>query len=508
MQATKDYYAIIDIGSNSIRLVIYSKEDNMQIQEVENVKTMAKLRNDLDKNNMLREEGIQKLVETLKSFHEVTKTYHLTAFFCVATATIRKAKNQQEIIDRVYKATNWELVILSEEDEAYYGYLAVVHTTNIDHGITIDIGGGSIEVTSFEDRKLIHSHSFPFGALTLKEFFKKERPTRKEINQLRTYLKKQFRKLKWLEKKKVPLLAIGGSARNLVEIHQNFLNYPIAGLHQYIMTKKEIEKTSYTLSRYNEKELEQVEGLSKDRVDTIIPASFVFLTLYETIDAKAFILSRKGLRDGFLYHYLADNNQEMPDVINHSILELIYEYKLDIKQIDHVASLAKKLFKLFIKHDIGGFDEADWSYLRLGASVYQLGDYVDSESSSQHTFYLLANRTINGMMHRDRVRIALLASFKNKTVFKQYLTPFTNWFTKQEVHKLYILGALLKFAYCLDVTKRQVVQEMKFNVSSSTIAITISCNQDYMLEAYQTEKQKKHLEKAIGKTIEVNFKLS
>jgi exopolyphosphatase/guanosine-5'-triphosphate,3'-diphosphate pyrophosphatase len=88
----------------------------------------------------------------------------------------------------------------------------------------------------------------------------------------------------------------------------------------------------------------------------------------------------------------------------------------------------------------------DLVLLKRAAHVFYLGQYVDEEASSQHTFYLLANRTIDGLSHRDRVQLALVASFKNKTLFKQYIQPFHSWFTRAEQKKLRFLGALLKFA--------------------------------------------------------------
>src|SRR5699024_8597148 len=99
--------------------------------------------------------------------------------------------------------------ILSDEEEAYYGYLAVVNSTSISTGITVDIGGASTEVTYFEDRELKQAHSFPFGALTLKGFFSTEIPTKNELKQLREYLAKQFNKQTWLRDNEVSLISIG-----------------------------------------------------------------------------------------------------------------------------------------------------------------------------------------------------------------------------------------------------------------------------------------------------------
>ncbi|WP_156289737.1 Ppx/GppA family phosphatase [Oceanobacillus salinisoli] len=503
----KNYYAVIDIGSNTMRLVIYSQVNSGRLQEVENVKSVARLRNYLDNHNDLSEEGINLMISTLQSFKEVAKVYALKEFICVATATIRQANNKKKIQEMVKKHIGWDMRILSEKEEAYYGYLSVVNSTSIFEGITIDIGGGSTEVTYYKDRILKESHSFPFGALTLKKFFSDIDNQEEGLAKLRRFLFEEFQTLSWLKGKHVPIIAIGGSARNLVQIDQSLRKYPLAGLHQYKMYDSDIARVMNYLLPMSKAELEKVEGLSTDRADTILPAIAVFHSLYQIIGAECFILSRKGLRDGVFYERLTRSlkNNLYPNVLEDSIQELVHEYSLNMGQIQHIQLLTRKLFVSLKERGLGSLTQTDWELLERGCFVYNLGDYIDSESSAQHTFYLLANRTIDGLMHIDRLKLALIASFKNKTIFKQFISPYKKWFLKRERKKLCLLGAIIKFTYCLDATKRQVVQELDILISSDRIHIKVYCNQDYRPEEYQTQKQKKHLEKALHQSIELEF---
>ncbi|ENH97993.1 exopolyphosphatase [Gracilibacillus halophilus YIM-C55.5] len=501
------YYAIIDIGSNTMRLVIYMREQGGRLKEIENVKAVARLRTYLDENNELTAPGIEQLINTLTSFQEVMNTYSLQDIVCVATAAIRQANNQSTIQSEVEKQTGLQMRILSEHEEAFYGYLAVVNSTSIKDGITVDIGGGSTEVTYFKNRKLIESHSFPFGALTLKQFFKKDIPTKDEWHKLHNYLLDQFHQLPWLVNQEIPLIAIGGSARNLVQIDQNMKNYPLAGLHQYQMYDADIRSVQYYLTSLKPEKLQKVEGLSKDRADIIIPAIEVFETLYQTIHADRFILSRKGLRDGVFYQQLS---KEMgidifPNVLEDSIQEMINDYQLNTKQIIHVQYLTRTLFTYFKDHGLIHFTKNDWELLQRACYLCHLGEYIDAESSAQHTFYLLANRTIDGLMHKERLELALVASYKNKTTFKQFMKPYKEWFLKSERKKLRYLGALLKFSYSLDATKRQVVKELLIDQGDESLLVTAKCHNDALPEAYQAEKQKKHLEKVLKQPLDITF---
>jgi exopolyphosphatase/guanosine-5'-triphosphate,3'-diphosphate pyrophosphatase len=491
-----------------MRLVIYSQQETGRLHEVENVKAVARLRNYLNEGKELSEQGMNILITTLKSFKKVVDTYELTDFVCVATATIRQAINRDAIKHIVQEKLSWNMQILSEEKEAYYGYLSVVNSTTITEGITVDIGGGSTEVTYFKNRILLELHSFPFGALSLSDFFNNHKSKEKNIAKLRDFLHEQFYSLGWLQDKQVPLIGIGGSARNLAQIDQNQKKYPLAGLHQYQMNDSDIAGISNYLASLSGDELKKVDGLSSDRADTILPAVIIFHSLQLTINSENFILSRKGLRDGVFYEKLARDSQAnlYPDVLKDSLFELVAEYNLDMTQIEHTKFLIGNIFHALKTEGIGSLTKNDWTILELACHVYNSGKYIDSESSSQHTFYLLANRTIDGLMHIDRLTLALIASYKNKTLFKQFIHSFKPWFLKKQRKKIALLGSMLKFTYSLDATKRQVVQDLDVKVKKNgNLNLTLYCNNDFMPEQYQTEKQKKHLEKTLHKTIELQF---
>ncbi|MFC0270702.1 exopolyphosphatase [Metabacillus herbersteinensis] len=506
---TKDKYAIIDIGSNTMRLVIFQRDKSGRLKEIENVKAVARLRNYLTEGSILTKDGIRILLTTLHSFQGVTRHHQLKEVKCVATATIRQAANQKEIINLVTEETDFTIRLLSEYEEAYFGFLAVVNSTSIDDGITIDIGGGSTEITYFKDRKLINYHSFPFGSLSLKkQFVTREVPSEEELEKLRIFLKGEFQSLTWLKNKQLPIVAIGGSARNMVQIDQSLKAYPLAGVHQYKMKLEDIEEVKRHLIELTFSDLQKVEGLSRDRADIIIPAVEVFQSLYEHVDANQFILSKKGLRDGVFYEELTRDFglSIFPNVIEESFYELATDYDINLNHVFQVTNIASAIFQHLKEAEIYSLTNEDLIILKRGAFVYNLGQYIDSDSSSQHTFYLIANRTIDGLLHPDRLKIALVVSYKSKESFKQYLDPYQDWFTKEVQKKLRLLGALIKFSYSLNATKRNIVKHIEFEDVQSGLIFHISCSKDWQPEYYQVEKQKKHLEKIVKRTITVKFK--
>lgn len=228
--------------------------------------------------------------------------------------------------------------VLSEYEESYYGFLAVVNSTSLTNGITIDIGGGSTEITLFKNRKLIEYKSFPFGVITLKnQFFMGETPTTIELQKLRCFLEEQFNQVQWLKQNEnTPIIGIGGSARNIVKITQANKQYPIAGIHQYEINREEIKHVKSVLTSLDISELQRIEGLSKDRADVIIPAIEVFNLIQEVSGTTKFILSKKGLREGVFYEELMRPHDVtvLPNVIEESFYDLALDFHINYDEVN------------------------------------------------------------------------------------------------------------------------------------------------------------------------------
>lgn len=254
-------------------------------------------------------------------------------------------------------------------------------------------------------------------------------------------------------------------------------------------------------------EVQRVEGLSKDRADIIIPAIEVFSYLMDYIKAEVFTLSRKGLRDGVFYEQLTKEFEMpiFPNVVEESFYELSIDYDINVKHAAQVSANTMMILHELEKQGIESISQKDEKFIRLGSSLYNLGSYIDAEASHQHTFYLLANRTIDGLLHKERLIVALIASFKNKEVFKRNATLYQDWFEKDELAKYSLFGSIVKLAYSLNATKRDIIQSISIESEESDLVLHILCNNDWAPEQYQAEKQKKHLEKQLKKSIELKF---
>lgn len=501
--------AIIDIGSNTIRLVLYRYNKQKGLHEFGNIKTVARLREYLLPSGEMSEQGIQILQDTLLAFKKMIEDYQVTCIKACATAAIRQASNREEIIERMKNETGIQIDILSEEQEAYFGYLAVIHSMDTPSAITIDIGGGSTEITLFINKEIQHSISFPFGTVSLKQRFvsgEKINPT--EIQELNAFVKSHFLQQNWLQNARLPIIGIGGSARNLAQIHQNLIDYPVSGVHEYEMSDWILEGLSSYLNKMTLEEMKQLDGLSSDRADIIEIALQVFLALMEVVNTSVFQISKSGLREGIIIHHLS---QQVPDAFNpYSIVEeqtrkLASEYGRTEEEVNNIVSLSEQMYRECCRLQLFKYREEHLRLLLNAAKVYSIGEYIEIDSSNQHTFYIIANQSIPGLNHRERVKLALLASYKNKEYFRRFSKPFTTWFTKEQLKTLRDYGALLKFVHALNITKRNVVKKIQLTLKDDCLHLFIYAEDGAMAEKYRASIQKKHIERLFKKRVDIEF---
>ncbi|MCJ1655606.1 exopolyphosphatase [Staphylococcus sp. NRL 16/872] len=504
---------LIDIGSNTIRLVIFKFDKQTGLSELLNIKTPARLSQYLTKENKMSKEGIHVLIDALHSFKTVSDKFNVTELHPIATAAIRQSKNNDEIAKAVKKEVGLDIQIIPEKDEAYYGFYAITHTTEIENGVSVDIGGGSTEVTLFKDKELFESHSFPFGVVTLKrKFFEdKDHNDKSAIKDMEKFLSQQFDTLDWLKDQEVALVGVGGSARNVARIHQAEHSYPIGGVHNYTMTNKDIDEVYDIIRKSSRDDLTNLDGLSRDRVDIILPAVSVFKALYKKVDATQFTFSRNGLREGYVIKQIRESYPDVFDKSNvrkESIHFLAREYHIEDVSSQARLKLAKSLLSQLIEMRDLDVSDNDQRLFEEGAYIYYLGSFIDSDSSSPHTYYIIANSMINGYTHKDRVKLALLASFKNKSLLKFYCKE-TEWFNNKEIDTIQALGGIIKFINALNISHTSFVDDVelkKKKKGEDDYELTVYyADGEPIAEEYQATRQKKHIEKILKGKVSIIF---
>lgn len=502
----EDKFAIIDLGSNSARLVVYRKEDVGTILEEDNIKSVLRLSSLMNQKGEISSTGVEKTIHCLKRYKQICDLRGIGQIYGIATAAVRSAMNKEDLLATIYNETGIQFRILDGNKEAYYGYLAIVNTMEYREAITIDIGGGSTEITYFKERELIESFSFPFGAVILTEkYLPSEMPSVDEIIHLKSLLQDQFSQENWIAGKKCPVIAMGGTARNIARVHQKRRQYSISSLHNYQMTYQDVEEILEWLRQVPLSKRREVNGLSKDRADIFLAGICVFLTLMESVQTDLLYTSNKGLRDGLLFEVNSKQGDViLPDVLEYGTQQFMNRYRVNAIHSQHVANLATQLFDELKKIHLHEWDESERKLLETSARLHDIGRSVNIIESTKHTRYLLENVLLIGCTHRERLIIALAASYKNNKQLQKWALSHQDILSKEDVETALKLGALIQIARFFDRMINQSVYKIQIADANKKVKINLFLKDQPWWEEQELQDHLKRLSKAFGMSFILN----
>ena len=290
--------AVVDIGSNSVRLVVY---DGLRRSPtpVFNEKILCGLGKGVAITGKLAEGGIVRALAALRRFRALSKQIGVKQVFAVATAAAREAENGQAFIESAEEAIGVGINILTGKEEARYAALGVIAGIPEADGIVGDLGGGSLELIDVQDGKLRDGITLPLGPLRLIDMSGGSMKRAKDI------VDEYLEKAKLLENMKDrSFYAVGGTWRNLARLHMAQNKYPLHVLHHYSMTRQQASSVADLVSGLSASSLRNVREVSRSRSDTLPFGALVLHRLLLKCKATDVVASVYGVREGLLYSKL------------------------------------------------------------------------------------------------------------------------------------------------------------------------------------------------------------
>jgi len=285
--------AVIDIGSNSVRLVVY-RLDGRAIWTVFNEKVLAGLGRGVAQSGRLDPEGREAALSAVRRFKAVLGAARPASISVVATAAVREASDGLDFIDQIWRSTGLRVRVLSGEEEAWYAAQGVLAGAPDAEGLVGDLGGSSLELTPVTGGKPTPGVSLPLGPFALRdgELFDAPR-TRARVRRILEQLDDRFRAS--------TLYAVGGGWRNLALLQMKIAGYPLQILHQYEISGIDALEAAQFIARQSRSSLERIEGVSRRRLDTIPYAAVVMEGLIEQLGLTRIAISAYGVREGLLF---------------------------------------------------------------------------------------------------------------------------------------------------------------------------------------------------------------
>ncbi|KAB3536064.1 exopolyphosphatase [Alkaliphilus pronyensis] len=477
--------AIIDLGSNSLRMIIMRLYEDGSYKLMDQVKDMVRLSEGMGNDMLLKPQPMERTLNALKLFKRLIKVHAVKEVYPIATAAIRNASNKLTFLNRVKAETGLQFQIISGEKEAYYGYLGIINTLDIKEGITIDIGGGSTEIGWIENRRLEKSVSIPYGSMSLTEMFLfKDAIEPQAIKSLEDFIKKQLKQVKWLkDTKDLPVIGLGGTARTLAKINKQEIKFPLVSLHNYQMTYKEVLSVYKKVNHGPKADLKEVAGISKNRIDIITAGIVPIKLLMEHIDSQRLIISGSGLREGVFYENYLQETQKgeiLEDVLFHSIDNILKNYDMNLKHCHQVKNLAMALFDE--TQELHGLSHNERKLLEVSALLHDIGMHLDYYNHHKHGFYLTLNVPLNGLRNKEKVMCAFLVAMHRENSFKENWEDFNMLIDKDDYKIIKKLSVFLKIAEKLDRGESSSVEKLSCSINKDSFNLLIKSSIPVALE--------------------------
>lgn len=456
--------SVIDIGSNSIRLVIYEGLARAPTT-LFNEKMLAGLGKGIVNTGKLDPEAVARSMDEFRRFRALSEQAGASDLYVLATAAAREAENGPDFIARAEKVLGTKIRVLSGREEAYFSALGIVSGFHHPDGIGGDLGGGSLELVDIKDQTIGDGITLPLGGLRLQDMAKGSLETAAKI--ARTEISRAgFLK----QGKGRAFYAVGGTWRNLARLHMHATGYPLGVMHHYEIDPVESVDFLAQVARGDVDNIPGIEFVSKNRRSLLAYGALVLRQIIATMHPSKIVVSAVGVREGFLYSLLTRSEQDEDPLISAAEEVAL----LRARSVDHAHELVEwtgESFKMF------GVDETE-DEARYRAAACLLADIswrAHPEYRGSQAMNIIAHASFLGVDHPGRVYLALTGLYRNEGVFVEdaiseslkALAP------ERYIYRARFLAALMRVVYMLTAAMPGVIPRLRWEKRGERLALVL-----------------------------------
>ena len=466
---------MIDLGSNSFRLVVFLAGDGWW-QRTDEIYEPVRIGQGLAGTGRLGKEPMERALATLDVFAHFCRASGLGAEVvdAVATSAIRDAENAEVFLSRARERTGLPIRVLSREDEARYGYIAAVNSTMLTDGCVLDLGGGSMQLVRVAGRLARESGSWRLGTVRMTErFLPANGPAkRRQIEELRAHVAAELEEAPWLSEGGGSqgargLVGIGGTVRNLAAAAQRAAGLPSNGVQGMFLERKALDELVGRLAALPAAERSSIPGIKPARADLILAGAVVVQGALRAGGFDGLQTTEAGLREGvFFERLLAQRDPPLfEDVRRTSVLNLAGRYHLDPLHTRHVAALALGMFDELARLGLHDGDARERELLWAASMLHDIGMSVDYDDHHKHSRYLILNGGLPGFSPVEVAIIAQAARYHRKGM--PMPGPLEPLFGPGDAARLDRCAVLLRLAEDLERSRDQLVRGTRFTLMNA-----------------------------------------
>ncbi len=466
--------AVIDMGSNSFRLVVFQHEPGGWWSLADEIREPVRISAGMGDEGLLAPAPVERAIATATVFASFLEASGVERVDAVATSAIRDAGNRDELLAEIRHRTGLEVRVISGAEEAWYGYLAIVNSTTLVDGFGIDIGGGSVQVMHVAGRRLREAESVRLGAVRVSEaFLPGERAKPKQLQSVRDHVAKTLSEFEWWDADGGRLAAIGGTVRNLASAVQKRMDMPDVDEQGFVLTRAALEELIELLADRPASERGEIPGIKPDRGDVILGGALVAAAAMEHGGFDELEVAEAGLREGvFFEHLLADRSPPLlGDVRSDSVENLASRFATDPPHVAHVAKLSLELFDSLRAAGLHDLGDGDRQLLWAAGLLHDVGMTVDYDDHHRHSHYLIVHAGLPGHSPREVDLIALIARYHRKgTPDPSELGALRR---DGDRERLLLLCGLIRLAEQLERSRDQVVADISAEVDDARVLLRV-----------------------------------
>ncbi|MCO5062962.1 MAG: exopolyphosphatase [Rhizobiaceae bacterium] len=445
--------SVIDIGSNSIRLVVYeglARSPTIFFNE----KMLAGLGRGIVTTGKLDPEAVTRSIGEFRRFRALSEQAGASDLHVVATAAAREAKNGPDFIHRVEEILGTEIKILSGREEARYSALGIISGFYRPDGIVGDLGGGSLELVDVKGDEIGEGISLPLGGLRLQEMSKASlvqaaKIARQELSGARLLRNCEGR----------AFYAVGGTWRNLARLHMHATGYPLGVMHQYEMDAARSADFLALVAAGNIERMAGIEAVSKSRRALLAYGAIVLREIIERMNPSKIVMSATGVREGYLYSLLSQEEQREDPLIA-SAEELAVLRARSVEHAHELVDWSAEAFRHF------GLDETldEARYREAACLLADIGWRAHPEYRGTQSLNIIAHASFMGVDHPGRAYIALANLFRHEGIFNDAAVSgdLLRLATPRYLERARILAGLFRVVYLLSASMSGVIPRLRW----------------------------------------------
>ncbi|HYB95708.1 MAG TPA: Ppx/GppA phosphatase family protein [Vicinamibacterales bacterium] len=503
--------AAIDIGTNSVHMIVVRVRPDFSFEIVDREKEMVRLGAGGLDGKKLTPEAMTAALQALSKFKRLAESHQVDEILAVATSATREAENGGAFLRAIERRTGIRARIITGTEEARLIHLAAVYGVDTPKpAVVIDIGGGSVEITRGSGSQVDLARSFKLGVIRLTERFVGSDPisNRDERKMVKCIREEVDRYVDLITESGFDrVIGTSGTILSLgvvaIALERGSIPQEVRNLRVPARSLRKLRKTVVELDL---EERLRLPGLDPRRADIMVAGAILLDTLLKQLDADEITLCDLALREGVLLDYIQrhrahiKNIDSYPDVRRRSVIELGERCDWEAEHAKQVAALALTLFDYTRR--IHGLGDREREWLEYAGLLHDIGNHISYEKHHRHSYYLIKNGDLRGFEPEEIDVIALLTRYHRRATPKREHIGLTS-LPKEARRTVTILSAFLRLAETLDRSRHGVVRGIEVRERMGRIFIKVQAVGDAELEIWAAHKQARALEEALERKVQI-----